>query len=166
MIPLAAKFLFLILCYALGIVGGVFLHELGHALVALCVTRQPIEMEIGKGPKCVSFGVGRLRIRLSLRGLRYGLTRYDRGRETRGRQALVALGGPMASLAALIGFGALTVNSQVGEWVWIFGLAATIANFRIFIVAIWPIEYRPEGEGGQVWLSDGLDLWHLLRSKQ
>ncbi|EDY84223.1 hypothetical protein VDG1235_3854 [Verrucomicrobiia bacterium DG1235] len=54
---------------------------------------------------------------------------------------------------------------MVGSWAWIVFLGLTVANFRILIVAVWPMEYRPNGPDGEVWLSDGLDVWRMWRGK-
>lgn len=162
---LIGKFACLLGCYLGGIVGGVFLHELGHALAALVATRQRLELEVGSAGGRWSFSLGRLWISARSRGLFYGVTRYDRGSVSRMRQTLVALGGPLASLAACLGFGWLTTQEVVGSWAWIVFLGLTVANFRILIVAVWPMEYRPNGPDGEVWLSDGLDVWRMWRGK-
>lgn len=156
----------MVACYLGGIVSGVFLHELGHALMALLVTRQKVELEVGADGGRKVLRLGRLELVGRSQGLRYGATRYNRGTESRGTQAWVSAGGPVASLAAVLVFGWLLVDSVVGDWLWIVWLGLLAANFRIFIVSVWPMEYRPRGPGGEVWLSDGLDLWRLLTSKR
>lgn len=166
MFLIVGKFACLVACYLGGIVGGVFLHELGHAMAALLATRQRVEMEIGSAGKRGCLGLGRLNMVFRSQGLRYGATRYDRSVESRGTQAFVAVGGPLASLLATAFFVWVMVSSTLGSWGWIICLGLAIANFRILIVALWPIEYRPDGEDGDLWLSDGLDLWRLLTNKQ
>lgn len=152
----------MIACYLGGIVGGVFLHELGHALMALLVTKQRVEMEVGSLGGRKSLDIGRLNLAFRLGGLRYGATKYERGKESSRTQALVAMGGPLASLMATLLFGGLMASSVLGSWLWIVSLGLGLANFRILIVAVWPMEYRPMGSEGEVWLSDGLDVWRLL----
>ncbi len=166
MLLIVAKFACLTACYFGGLIGGVFFHELGHALAALLATRQGVEMEIGSAGKRGCIRLGRLDLVFRSRGQRYGSTRYDRSRESRGAQAFVAIGGPLASLLATAVFVWIMVSSTLGSWGWIICLGLAIANFRILIVAVWPIKYRPDGEDGDVWLSDGLDLWRLLTNKQ
>lgn len=159
------KFLLLFAVYLAGIVVAVVLHELGHALAGLLATRQKMAVEIGRTGKSCSARLGRLNFRLSLKGLRYGATRYERDAEPIGRQIAVACGGPVASLAAVGVLAWLTAGAVVGSVIWICWLALCVANFRVLIVAIWPIEYRPEGSEGEVWASDGLDIWRMLRRK-
>ncbi len=166
MVLVIGKFACLVACYFGGLVGGVFWHELGHAVVALLVTRQKVELEIGAGGTRRCLNLGRLELVFRTSGHRYGATRYERSRESRGTQVAVALGGPLASVFAVSFFTWLMVGSPVGAWAWVVSLGLTIANFRILIVAVWPIEYRPLGEGGAVWLSDGLDIWRLLSNKR
>ncbi|MDQ8201110.1 M50 family metallopeptidase, partial [Pelagicoccus enzymogenes] len=163
---LIGKFICLLACYFGGLALGVLLHELGHALVALLATRQRVELEVGSSGGRRHLQLGRLSLVLRSRGWRYGATRYERSKESRAAQAAVALGGPLASLMAVLGFAYLMLSSQVGSWMWIVALGVAIANFRIWLIAVWPIEYRPQGEGGEVWVSDGLDLWRLLTNKQ
>jgi len=166
MLLLIGKFVVLLAAYLGGIVLGVLAHELGHAVMAFLVTRQKVELEVGSAGGRAKVSLGRLELCFRTRGLRYGVTRYDRAVESRGKQAWVAVGGPVASVLAVVLFGWLLVNAVVGSWIWILWLGLMVANFRILIVAIWPIEYRPNGTTGEVWVSDGLDLWRLLRSKQ
>lgn len=159
------KFLLLVAVYLFGIVLAVVLHELGHAVAGLFTTKQRMKVEIGQSGRSCTVRLGRLDFRLSGKGLRYGATRYDRDAEPVGRQVAVALGGPIASLIAVMGFAWLTSQSVVGTVVWICWLALCVANFRVWIVAVWPIEYRPSGESGEVWASDGLDIWRMLKRK-
>ncbi len=166
MLLLIGKFVCLLGCYFGGLVAGVLFHELGHALLALLATRQRIAVEIGSAGKRGLWHCGRLEFCFRSKGLRYGATRYERLAESRLAQGLVAIGGPLASFLAVGVFGWLMVTSLVGSWTWIVGLGLAIANFRILIVAVWPIEYRPTGEDGEVWVSDGLDLWRLLTKKR
>lgn len=162
MLLLIGKFACFVLCYAGGLVGGVFLHELGHAAMALLATGQRVEMEVGTGGRRGRFPMGRLQLNVRSKGLRYGATRYERYLEPRRVQALVAAGGPLASLLGCLGFAWLTVSLPAGSWAWIGSFALALANFRILMVALWPWEYRPGG-GDEIWPSDGLDLWRLWR---
>lgn len=154
----------LVAAYAVGLCVGTLLHELGHALAALALTRQRVEVELGRG----SVGGrewrgGRLGVRLGSWRVWTGATRYERAREGRGTQLAVALAGPAASFAAtLVCVYGLAAQEAAGWWAvaWLGGAAA---NFRILIVSAWPMEHRPDGAGGVVWLSDGLDAWRLWR---
>ncbi len=158
-----AKLCGLIAAYGVGLCLGTLLHELGHAVAALVATRQRIALELGRGPGFKRLQLGRLGLALGPWRLWHGATRYDRRREPRGVQALVALAGPVASLAALAGGVIALQRWEIGSWLWVAALGFAAANFRILLVALWPIAYRPDGAEGEVWLSDGLDLWRLWR---
>lgn len=157
------KLLALFGVYLGGLVVATFLHELGHAVAALRVTTQRIALQVGR-TGCCSFSFGRLDISFSSRGLRYGFTRYDRTAVSRERQTVVAVCGPLASLIVCLACVFFALNSVSGEWIWILWIGLLVANFRILIVALWPMEYRPDGPEGEVWLSDALDVWRMWRS--
>ncbi len=157
-----AKAVGLIAVYFSGLVLGTVLHELGHAFMALLATRQQVGVEIGRNARARA-RLGRLRVLFGAKGLRYGFTRYDRSAVSRGRQTLVALAGPLASLAGCVAFAWLAFASSPESWLWVLWLGLSIANFRILVVSLWPIAYRPDGPEGEVWLSDALDLWRLWR---
>lgn len=157
------KFCWLGAVYLVGLGIGVLAHELGHAVPATLLTRQRVLLQVGQGKRFLRFVLGRLEIRLSWRGCRFGFTRYGRETESRTRQTVVAAAGPAASLLACAAFAWAAVNSVVGSWDWIAYLALFVSNFRILIVAIWPIAYRPSPQSEEVWLSDSLDIWRMWR---
>ncbi|MDQ8204960.1 M50 family metallopeptidase [Pelagicoccus sp. SDUM812003] len=160
------KFAWLGLVYWLGLGVAVVAHELGHAVMALLVTRQKVSLQVGQpaaGREGSIFTLGRLELRLSPRRFRYGFTRYDRAAESRARQTWVALAGPAASLLGCGLLAALATNTLVGSGWWILWLGLFVSHFRILIVSVWPLEYRPQGAEGEVWLSDSLDIWRMWR---
>ncbi len=160
------KFLWLAGCYGVGIGVAVVVHELGHAFASLLVTRQRIELQIGKrASDAKGWRVGRLQVFWSPRGFHLGATRYDRTAVSRVRQMAVAAAGPLASFVFFAFFAVLMSRSLLGGWQWISFLGLSVANFRILIVALWPVAYRPHGPEGEVWLSDGLDFWRLWRGR-
>ena len=144
-----------------GVYLGVLLHELGHAAMALLATRQPIAVQVGTSARNVEFGVGRLTVKLGLAGFRYGSTRYDRSRESIGAQRWVIAGGPLVSLGATVVLGLGLGRFETWSWIWVALLALFVANFRILIVSLWPIEYPAPDGSGERWESDGLDFWRL-----
>ena len=144
-----------------GIYFGVLLHELGHGVAALLATRQSISIQVGTSDRNVSLSMGRLRILLGLAGFRYGATRYDRSRETVGAQRWIIAGGPVASLIVTVVLGMSLGRLEAWSWIWVALFALFVANFRILIVSLWPIEYAFPDGNGEVWLSDGLDFWRV-----
>ena len=159
------KLMWLLAAYVLGLVGGVFLHELGHALAALLVTRQPVELQIGRDERRAPVVVGRLSMRCNWRGLRYGCVRYDRDAESRARQTVVAVSGPLASLLFSAVFFASLSISEAGSWGWFGFLGLFVANLRILVTSMWPVPHRPDGPEGEFWLSDALDVWRMWRGR-
>lgn len=164
-VELAVKVIGLFGLYFVGISLGVLLHELGHALTALFATRQNVAIELGRGEKGQDFQIGRLIIKTKSLLPRYGVTLYDRSRETRARQTLVALCGPLMTAVVCAVCLWVLLSMAYGSWSWLVLLALCVANFRILIVAVWPIAYRPDGEKGEVWLSDALDIWRMWTRK-
>lgn len=158
---IVAKALFFVAVLLDGVYIGVLFHELGHALVAFVFTKQPIEVQVGADDRNFEISLGRLNVKLGLRGFRYGATRYDRESESLGAQRWVILGGPAASLIATATFAASLQYFEVWSWLWLALFAFFVANFRILIVSLWPIEYLAPDGSGETWLSDGLDFWRL-----
>ena len=160
-----AKFLCLAAVYVVGLFIGVFFHELGHALAALLATSQRIGLEVGRSRRPWRLALGRLELRLGLAGFRNGFTRYDRAAVGKGRQLFVAASGPLASATACAACMLALERLAPGGWAWIVAVGLLVANLRILVVSLWPMEYRPDGAEGEVWLSDALDIWRLLRRR-
>ncbi len=142
-----------------GIYLGVLMHELGHAIAALIVTRQSIRVKVGTGEGLFGFSAGRLQVSLGLAGFRYGSTEYERGRESIGAQRFVIVGGPLMTLALTCGLAASLWQFEAWGWIWIALFGFFVANFRILFVSLWPIRYTAPDGSGEVWLSDSLDFW-------
>lgn len=159
------KLLWLLIAYLLGLVGGVFLHELGHALAVLTVTKQSALLQIGRDERSEAVTIGRISLLCSWRGLRYGFTRYDREAEPIRKQIFVAACGPLASLFFSLTFLLAFAASEGGSWSWFGFLGLFVANLRILVTSLWPRPYHPDGSEGEAWLSDGLDIWHMWRGK-
>ena len=88
-----------------GVYLGVFAHELGHAIVALALTLPDCNGKGGNAREVVGLSLGRLTLKLGLKGFRYGSTSYDRQVESVKRQRWIILGGPSVTLLLTIVFG-------------------------------------------------------------
>ncbi|OUW18680.1 MAG: hypothetical protein CBD18_02275 [Opitutales bacterium TMED158] len=161
-----AKALFFAAILLDGVYLGVLVHELGHASVALLATKQRVAAQVGTSHRYVSWELGRLRLKLGIAGFRYGATRYDRDGESLRVQRWVILGGPLASLLVTVSLGLSLQRFEVWSWLWLALFALFIANFRILIVSLWPIEYPAPDGSGEKWLSDGLDFWRLGKERK
>ena len=158
---------FQFLVFAASFVGGLFIglivHELGHAIAAVALTKQKVTAQIGTSNRPFRIVVGRLSLRLSISGFRYGWTEYDRSGESRGVQVLVALCGPLATVV-LAGFClAWVYGFPVLSLPWLVGLGFIVANLRILATSILPLKMRNPQNQDEEWLSDSLDIWRLLK---
>ncbi len=166
LLVLVAKLAVLFVSYGICLFLCVLLHELGHALAAWILTKQRVLLSVGSKISDNVFRFGRLEVSVGLSGYRYGCTQYDRSEEKTWVQVAVALMGPTASLFGLaLGFAAITFV-RLDSWWWIPGLAFFVANFRILLVDLLPLEYRPRKGSDEVWLSDSLDVWRMIRGKR
>lgn len=160
---LILKVLLFVVALLDGIYLGVLVHELGHALIALVTTEQPVTLRVGRSTQPVEFKLGRLSLELGLAGFRYGTTSYDRTLEPVSTQRWIIAGGPVASLAVTLSLGISLWWFEPWGWIWIALFGLFVANLRILITALWPMEYRNPENHDDVWLSDSLDFWRLGR---
>jgi hypothetical protein len=83
----------------------VLIHEAGHAIAALVLRRRVAELTVGDDDPLLTMRVGRFRVRLGAitgRGDVAGFVRYDGlGADARST-FVIALAGPMASLAGAV----------------------------------------------------------------
>ena len=143
------------------------LHELGHALPALLLTPEEVELQVGRtnsrrkgkaDDEIISWCKwGRLRWTCSFPTGLEGFTGYDR--ESLGKWALllVIAGGPLVSGLAC-GLGAwLAFEVFEATWERVSALAFLCANLNLFLRSVVPVTLR----NGKP--SDGLDFWKSLR---
>ncbi len=158
---LILKAIWFILALLDGVYIGVLVHELGHAAVALLRTKQAVTVKVGRSREPLQLKWGRLTMELSIAGFQYGSTTYDRSLESKSIQRWVIAGGPAASFFATLAFGYSLWNFEPWSWIWIALLAFFVANLRILITALWPMEYPSPENPEEVWVSDSLDFWRL-----
>jgi len=155
------KFLLFLTALLDGVYLGVLAHELGHAIVALVLTRQNVTVKVGALREVVGFSMGRLTLKLGLKGFRYGSTAYDRQVESVSRQRWIILGGPSMTLFLTIAFGLSLFRFEPWGWIWVALMAFFVANLRILIVSLWPIAFLAPDGSGEIWKSDMLDFISL-----
>ena len=130
----------------------VFWHEVGHALVALVLTRGSVQMVAGFEGPGFRMSLRRLTVWVGTRGGGGYCLHED---TTPGRSALIAAAGPAATLVlAVLALGLnrtlLPGDGLVDDLL----LGAVIANLFTLLATVYP-DSRRDGHG-QVWTSDGL----------
>lgn len=96
----AAGWLLINIALAWFIIGPLvtLIHEMGHAVAALALGREPVSVRVGPAPARLRLSVGRLRLLLGLRGGFYGFYEYDDRGLSRAARSIVIAAGPLASL--------------------------------------------------------------------
>ena len=138
-----------------------FLHELGHASMALLLTGQRATIQLGRrGLRC-RLQLGRLRMILNL-GPGAAFSRClleDLDEIPLGRRACFFLGGPIASLLLALLFGGLALSST-GPGPWPITLAMIPLFQFLFTTLPWTF---PPGIGAMEGMpSDGLYVLRLI----
>jgi hypothetical protein len=119
----------------------VLIHEAGHAIAALAVRQRVAELTVGDGAPVLTVRVGRFRLRLGAitgRGDVAGFVLYDGlGADARST-FVIALAGPLASLAGAVLTGALAAWSrphvglaQILVLATVGGLMCCVGNLRV-----------------------------------
>ena len=139
------------------------IHELGHALPALTLTKEEVELRIGESFGKPLANLGRLGFAWSFRSSFTGFTGYERERLGKMALSVVILGGPIASGLAC-GLGVLGTLSTTDPIWWRISAAAFLcANGIVFLRSAIPVTLRPTEQFPDGPPSDGLDLWKTLR---
>ena len=142
------------------------LHELGHALPMLGISRGRVIVRVGRQPaRAVSIGRLELRIRWinSPRWGWFGFVEGDEEERSRAAQIAIVAGGPLVTAIVLAGLvaaaGALSWPASILLWV-----PALAVGWELFVTAV-PMRY-PRWFGpyaGRV--SDGYRIVRLLRNQ-
>jgi hypothetical protein len=154
-------FLYLLIVFPL----CVLLHELGHAIMILLLTKQYAVFQFGVRGKKHEIRLGRITISINFEPSALFFCRYrleNKQELSRGQDFGITIGGPLVSLVLAVTSGIL--------W-WIFkaddpwkGLA--IINLIIFLNTSIPTQY-PKWQGAQGGIpNDGLQLVQLLRQSR
>lgn len=138
------------------------LHEVGHGVAALLVTKRPIHIYLGRMTESnrENFNFGRLHFHLQW-SVGVGYTYWGTGLSKQQRMFSIA-GGPMMSLLLIILFGLLSSVSEQVLMQQLFSVAMTF-NIIQFVVSILPIYYPAFLIGRKNVPSDGLQLYQLMK---
>ncbi len=161
-------FLVLLLLAALCRPLTVLLHELGHAIPILLLTRsERVELFVGthgEPQRSWRLPLGRLQVYLHYNPWLHlgGLTRYDRMPDRRQARLFIILGGPLASL--LIAALALWSSFMFSFHPLILGLSILFLAGAIFdfVVNLIPQRQPLELPDGSCIDNDGQQLWQIL----
>ncbi|WP_214481878.1 M50 family metallopeptidase [Bacillus sp. SM2101] len=144
-----------------------FIHELGHALPALLISKDPVEIRLGKSDKGTGITFGRLTIKIQpLSGwLGFAFFHIPKHKSMSVHHALVLLSGPlfsfMLSLFCYVLYTFLDFNSISSFLI----KSIMHASLGQFILTIFPIKYPSFlwGYGGMP--SDGYRVLKLLMNR-
>jgi Tfp pilus assembly protein PilF len=151
-----------------------FLHELGHALPALLFTAAPVEMYVGsygeaKGTYPLSVGRLRLFFRPRFSAWSLGMCRFEPVDLSGRQQALILLGGPLASvLVAALGLYLIAFRFGASELPFIIGAAFMVSALWDLFVNLVPATVGTSSLHGAApgLQSDGAQLLALWRSSR
>jgi hypothetical protein len=107
----------------------VFVHELGHAVAAVALTRRRTRIQIGQPPYWARFSLGRIDVEYAPRGYMAHCLINPRAGVSGRQLLLIALAGPIASLLTSLGLAASAVALHDGPSLmfWILVLAAFLS---------------------------------------
>ncbi len=141
------------------------LHELGHALPSLLLTKDPVRIRLGNSTDKPTIKLGRLEICLGPTTSFWGSCEFTSEGMSTARLIIITLGGPLTSLC----LGALFLGWMFTSTLpWEIRLVTAVlfyANCRILLVSIIPQTFRapnPHSQG----VSDGLKILNLLSGEK
>ncbi|WP_104991042.1 M50 family metallopeptidase [Deinococcus sp. NW-56] len=153
------------LIYAIAIPLVTLGHELGHAVVPLLKTREPVRVQLGPASSPPLFQTRLGRLTFDVRRLFFvGGCCFWPGLTPRQHFWAVA-GGPLASLLMLVVGAAALVGIRT-EAVWLVAQIFMTLSFFQLVMTLWPMQYPAWYAGYAGFQSDGaqlLRLWPRLR---
>jgi hypothetical protein len=141
----------------------VLIHEAGHAIAALALRRRVAELSVGDDDPVLTVRVGQFRLHLGAitgRGDVAGFVRYD-GLEADARSTFViALAGPLASLAGAILTGVLAAGSWPQAGLSLFSALATVGGLICCVGNLRVSGHDPASWSDGVWVRAA---WRVMR---
>ena len=124
------------------------LHELGHALPALLLTRGKVKVRVGEGKKFLFFSPGKLgkrfSIKISLKNPRVGYTQFEQ--QKKGSQFIVLLGGPLFTFLLTWQAGDLLFARNLAGWAEVLLISWFCGNFLALLRSLIPTYLKPTGK--------------------
>lgn len=140
------------------------LHEFGHGVAALLVTRGPVQVWLGAYGQGQSMRFGRLETSLQLFSTWVGGCWYSDDHVSPARAASILVGGPVVSIVSFLGCRVfLGLDLGQPDWVSTAISAAGWGAMVQFLVTALPIRYPNWFPGYRGVLSDGAILLRLYR---
>jgi hypothetical protein len=133
----------------------VLIHEAGHAIAAVALRRRVAELTVGDDDPFLNMRLGGFRLRLGAttgRGDVAGFVRYDGlGADARST-FVIALAGPLASLAGAVLTGALAAWSWPHVGLSLFWALATVGGLVCCVGNLLVSGHDPESWSDGVWV--------------
>ncbi len=141
------------------------LHELGHGVFALWLTKEEVVIRVGE-PKKFKRSMSiqpskRFAIEVSLLNTRVGNTQFVETPEKWGK-ALVLFGGPLFSFLLVWQAGYLLFFNNPRDWVELLLVSWFCSNLLALFRAVVPVKLQPTKAFPDGPPSDGLQLYRLL----
>jgi hypothetical protein len=141
----------------------VLIHEAGHAIAALALRRRVAELTVGDDDPVLTVRVGRFRMHLGAirgRGDVAGFVRYDGFAADARSTFVIALAGPLVSLAGAVLTGALAAWSWPHVGLSLFLALATIGGLMCCVENLRLSGHDPASWSDGVWVRAA---WRVMR---
>ncbi len=154
------------LCFATGTFAlpfAVFIHEVGHAVAAVALRRRVTELTVGDASPLLTLRAGSFRLRLGSvtgEGDAAGFILYEDDLASPRHTFVIALAGPVASLAGAVATGVMTAGAWGTPGLSLFFGIATLVGLTAGVSSL-----RVSGESPSTW-SDGVwvrGAWRAMR---
>lgn len=143
---------------------AVFIHELGHALPALCLTKDTVTLRVGSALGAMQLPITqRFVLSVHLSQGHMGFCHYNKSSLTTPCRIAVALGGPLASACAVLLSAFFLIEPTMvpltGKF---FVVVFFYANLKLFVTSALPLVYR-DSASGKPFISDCFDVITMIR---
>lgn len=140
-----------------------FIHEWGHALFSLLMTRGRVYILLGENTyNGYAIQLGRLTVHFNKFSIVTGFCQSEEWPVSKYKQVLIIMGGPVISLLMTLTFGFLTYSAIDLVLKSIYGGALLFSGIQTLMTLV-PMKYVHAGYKGLS--SDGLRAWEILKSK-